>query len=282
MAHLAQRRSLYAEYRREFVDTFADAQRARAAAAEAAVVVAAEEAAACDGDSGAAEPSTPAVAARRAPSPFVPPSSPRSLTMRAESGLTQGEDGRWVYDDPDAELADEIRRDTERTHPTLAFFKRPAMLEALEVVLFVYAKLNPGVRYVQGMNEVLAPILFVLATDPDARWAAHAEADAFFCFTALMAELRDHFIQDLDNAVGGLASRIEQLRALHARVDPPLAALLAAQEMHFGLFALRWITTLLSREFELPDTVRLWDTLLADPRRFGLVPYVRYSLLAID
>ena len=46
------------------------------------------------------------------------------------------------------------------------------------------------------MNEVLAPILFVFANDPQAvGWAEHAEADAFFCFTALMAELRDHFIQ---------------------------------------------------------------------------------------
>ena len=50
--------------------------------------------------------------------------------------------------------------------------------------------------------------------------------------------------------------------------------------MHFGLFALRWITTLLSREFSLPDTVRLWDSLLSDPRRFGLVPYVCCAMLA--
>jgi hypothetical protein len=27
-------------------------------------------------------------------------------------------------------------------------------------ILFIYAKLNPGVKYVQGMNEVLAPIYY--------------------------------------------------------------------------------------------------------------------------
>lgn len=35
----------------------------------------------------------------------------------------------------------------------------------------------------------------------------------------------------------------------------------------------RRFTTLLAREFELPDTLRLWDTLLADPKRFGQLFY---------
>ena len=30
-------------------------------------------------------------------------------------------------------------------------------------------------------------------------------------------------------------------------------------------YSLRWITTLLSREFALPDTLRLWDSLFAAP-----------------
>lgn len=31
----------------------------------------------------------------------------------------------------------------------------------------IFAKLNPGIRYVQGMNEVLAPIFYVFKNDPD-------------------------------------------------------------------------------------------------------------------
>ena len=89
-------------------------------------------------------------------------------------------------------------------------------------------------------------------------------------------------MQELDDSEGGVKSRLADLAAELRRHDPPLAALLEEQGLAAQFFALRWITTLLSREFELPDTVRLWDTLLADPRRFGLVPYVRYSLLAID
>ncbi len=39
--------------------------------------------------------------------------------------------------------------------------------EALKRILFIFAKLNPGIRYVQGMNEVLAPLYYVFKTDKD-------------------------------------------------------------------------------------------------------------------
>lgn len=39
--------------------------------------------------------------------------------------------------------------------------------EAIERILFIYAKLNPGVGYVQGMNEILGPLYYLLANDPN-------------------------------------------------------------------------------------------------------------------
>jgi len=32
--------------------------------------------------------------------------------------------------------------------------------DVLARILFIYAKLNPGVKYVQGMNEILAVLYF--------------------------------------------------------------------------------------------------------------------------
>lgn len=34
-------------------------------------------------------------------------------------------------------------------------------------VLLLFSKLNPAIRYVQGMNEVLAPLYYVFSTDTD-------------------------------------------------------------------------------------------------------------------
>jgi hypothetical protein len=33
--------------------------------------------------------------------------------------------------------------------------------EAIERILFIYAKLNPAIGYVQGMNELIAPVYYV-------------------------------------------------------------------------------------------------------------------------
>lgn len=42
--------------------------------------------------------------------------------------------------------------------------------EVVERILFIYAKLNPGIAYVQGMNEIVGPIYFTFATDPNSQW----------------------------------------------------------------------------------------------------------------
>ena len=67
--------------------------------------------------------------------------------------------------------------------------------EVVQRILFLYAKLNPGQGYVQGMNEIIGPIYYVLASDSSREWQKHAEADCFFCFTNLMSDIRDFFIE---------------------------------------------------------------------------------------
>ena len=42
--------------------------------------------------------------------------------------------------------------------------------EVVERILFLYAKLNPGQGYVQGMNELIGPIYYVFASDPREEW----------------------------------------------------------------------------------------------------------------
>lgn len=39
--------------------------------------------------------------------------------------------------------------------------------EVVQRILFIYAKLNPGQGYVQGMNEIIGPIYHVLASASD-------------------------------------------------------------------------------------------------------------------
>lgn len=54
------------------------------------------------------------------------------------------------------------------------------------------------------MNEVVGTLYFVLASNRLEEWARHSEADTFFCFTSLMSEVRDLFIQRLDETASGI------------------------------------------------------------------------------
>ena len=94
-------------------------------------------------------------------------------------------------------------------------------LQVVERMLFVHAKLNVGLGYVQvracigtacllsqlgqGMNEILGPLYYVFARAAGP-WRAHAEADAFFCFATLMSDFRDMFIKTLDDSAVGISA----------------------------------------------------------------------------
>lgn len=139
--------------------------------------------------------------------------------------------------------------------------------EVIERILFIYAKLNPGQGYVQGMNEIIGPIYYVFASDPNHEFKEHAEADSFFCFTLLMSEIRDFFIKTLDDTETGIKNMMEKLMSLLKEKDREVWQKLKDQELFPQYFCFRWITLLLSQEFPLPDVVRIWDSLFADPDR---------------
>ena len=42
--------------------------------------------------------------------------------------------------------------------------------EVVERILFIFSKLNAGQSYVQGMNEIVGPIYYTFATDPNSEW----------------------------------------------------------------------------------------------------------------
>jgi hypothetical protein len=139
--------------------------------------------------------------------------------------------------------------------------------EAIERLLFIYVKLNPGVGYVQGMNELLGPIYYVFAQDSDDVEAqAHAEADSFFVFSLLMSDVRDHFTRTLDHdASTGINATMTRMSDRLRWINPKLwKNLTVDKEIKEQFYAFRWITVLYTQEWDLPDVIRIWDSLLAD------------------
>ncbi|CAN6270510.1 unnamed protein product [Urochloa humidicola] len=196
---------------------------------------------------------------------------PRAEIVRDEHPLSLGKTSVWNQYFQESEIIEQIDRDVKRTHPEMQFFNGDTSdslsnQESLKRILTIFAKLNPGIRYVQGMNEVLAPLYYVFKNDPDEIHAASAEADAFFCFVELLSGFRDNFCKQLDNSVVGIRSTITRLSQLLKRHDEELwRHLEVVTKVNPQFYAFRWITLLLTQEFNFRDCLHLWDTLLGDP-----------------
>jgi hypothetical protein len=233
---------------------------------------------------------------------------------------------QWSADD---ELRREIEKDIERTCPDLDWFTHADHTEPMRRILFVYAKLNSGVAYVQGMHEVLAPLWFVMATErvavamgsgrtgeplppssppplakfggstapgtpagrgdssaPRVTWEpvslADAEADCFHVFMGLMAEIRDVFIESHDHSETGIRGMLGRYTRLLARREPEVAAHFKALNLDPQFYAMRWIMTLLSREFSFPEVVSFWDSLFADPHRFAFLLQLAVAMVRME
>jgi len=199
--------------------------------------------------------------------------------------LNRSARSQWAMWFKDREMLSEIEKDVRRTFPHLHFFNSGATdvptkhYEALRRILFMYAKLNPGVGYVQGMNEILGPIYYIFASDPSVEFSEHAEADAFNCFKNLMGEIMNNFCKTLDQSEVGIISWVTHLNVMLKNVDFDLWENLEKKNLNPQFYSFRWLTLLLSQEFELPDVLRLWDSLFSDTKRFEFLIYVCCAML---
>ncbi|CAH8563929.1 unnamed protein product [Dicrocoelium dendriticum] len=115
-----------------------------------------------------------------------------------------------------------------------------------------------------------------------AAFVGHAEADTFYCFNNLMAEIHLNFIRKLDNGrLPSIGGQLRLLMDLLAQFDMPLFEHLRKIGLETEHYAFRWFSLLLAREFNLPEVLRLWDTLFSDEHRFSLLPFMCCSMLML-
>ncbi|WJX95794.1 hypothetical protein P8452_77072 [Trifolium repens] len=184
--------------------------------------------------------------------------------------LSLDKESLWRQYFQHTEIVEQIDRDLQRTHPDMPFFSAETSFsrknrEAMKNILLLFAKLNPAICYVQGMNEVLAPIYYVFSTDTDKQNAENAEADSFSCFVRILGDSVDHFCQQLDNSSSGILATLSRLSDLLKINDEQLWHHLEfTTKVKPQFYAFRWITLLLTQEFKFESILRIWDTLLSN------------------
>lgn len=191
---------------------------------------------------------------------------PRLEVTNEEHPLSSGKSSLWNQYFQESEILEQIDRDVKRTHPDIPFFSAKSNQESLRRILIIYSRLNPSVRYVQGMNEVLAPLFYVLSNDPDASNSASAEADTFFCFVELISGFKNNYCKHLDNSRVGIRSTLSKLSQLLKKHDEELwRHMEVITKVYPQYYAFRWITLLLTMEFSFNVCIHIWDAILGDP-----------------
>lgn len=170
-------------------------------------------------------------------------------------------------------LLDEMSTDMGSIHPDIEYFRAPKTQISLVSILYVYARLHPDIEYVQGMHEIVAVILYALRDNADS-----AEADAFWCFCALMKDIKGNFTE-VAHLRGEIHAAIGTESSLLSKYDPELSAHLARCELEPGILVPRWVILFFARDIPLPELLQLWDLLLADTERCQLCRYMIVVLL---
>lgn len=93
----------------------------------------------------------------------------------------------------------------------------------------------------------------------------NAEADTFWCLSKLIDDIQDNYT-DLQPGVHKI---INKMKALIQQADPDVLKHLEDLEIDFITFAYRWVSCYLTREFDIYQTIRIWDTYFSEDEGFS-------------
>jgi len=166
--------------------------------------------------------------------------------------------------------------------PNMGFFLHPRVQGLMERALYVWALRHPASGYVQGINDLITPLIAVFLSpkmppgetleslDLNAcisqEELEEVEADAYWGLTKILGDIQDNYI------IGqpGIQRAVLRLKEIVRRVDESLHEHLTKNDLDLLHVAFRWLNCLLLREFSLRCGIRLWDTLIAEQDGFSV------------
>ncbi|KAF2671088.1 RabGAP/TBC [Microthyrium microscopicum] len=174
----------------------------------------------------------------------------------------------------------QISIDVPRTNPHLQLYSYEATQKSLERILYLWAIRHPASGYVQGINDLVTPFWQVFLasyiTDSDIEFGMDpgqlpkpvldaVEADCFWCLTKLLEGIQDNYV----SGQPGIQRQVKNLRELTTRIDATLSKHFEQEGVEFIQFSFRWMNCLLMREISVKNTIRMWDTYMAEDRGFS-------------
>uniref|UniRef100_UPI003AAE733B TBC1 domain family member 15 isoform X2 n=1 Tax=Centroberyx gerrardi TaxID=166262 RepID=UPI003AAE733B len=142
-----------------------------------------------------------------------------------------------------------IEKDVNRTDRTNRFYEgidNPGLV-LLHDILMTYCMYDFDLGYVQGMSDLLSPILYVMEN----------EVDAFWCFVSFMDQMHQNFEEQMQ----GMKTQLIQLSTLLRLLDSVFWNYLESQDSGYLYFCFRWLLIRFKRELSFQDVLRLWEVM---------------------
>jgi hypothetical protein len=196
----------------------------------------------------------------------------------------------------EGETLRQILVDLPRTCPDNPFFHQAAVQKAMERILYIWSIRHPACGYVQGMSDLLTPLLLVsmlpfvddvtrcdVAT-VESNILMDVEADAYWGLTKLLDNIQDHYTfsqPGLQRMVLRLEDLVHRYVCIYIynyyfiiyiyniyfySIDVELHQHFENECLQYMQFSFRWMNCLLLRELPLRVILRLWDTYLSEDR----------------
>uniref|UniRef100_A0A8C0AU96 TBC1 domain family member 15 n=1 Tax=Buteo japonicus TaxID=224669 RepID=A0A8C0AU96_9AVES len=138
------------------------------------------------------------------------------------------------------------RKTTDRTNKFYEGEDNPGLI-LLHDILMTYCMYDFDLGYVQGMSDLLSPLLYVMEN----------EVDAFWCFVSYMDQMHQNFEEQMQ----GMKTQLIQLSTLLRLLDSGFCSYLESQDSGYLYFCFRWLLIRFKREFSFQDILRLWEVM---------------------
>lgn len=170
----------------------------------------------------------------------------------------------------------QIEKDVKRTDRSQLYYagENNPHLSTLQDILMTYVMYNFDLGYVQGMSDLLAPLLVTMNDEvylinlfyysdeiKTNIWLLvllfFSQVDAFWCFVGFMDVVFSNF--DMDQA--GMKRQLLDLNKLIALANPRLYNHFKEHDSENMYFCFRWLLVWFKREFNHTDILELWEVL---------------------
>ena len=151
-------------------------------------------------------------------------------------------------------------------------------------ILFIYSTFFPDISYVQGMNEIIAPIYYVFSFDKTygvENSVENIEADVFWTFNSLMNQIKDNFNHEKNQEKTGIGGRVQKFKKMLEIMDFQLYQHFEKFNVEYYTFAFRWFILFFSQEFLMIDILRLWDYLFSSDDKYFNCYFVSLAVLEL-